>query len=185
MAILDRVRKLLHKETTTEMNQYFQKQSAPLRKNPNLLGVDSTKTTLKGLVDFCASKIGGSLNERLHEALTKPGTDGVRAIFDPYREAFESIADHERDEKVAEQNLEIATKVHEAAIERHATAKNNYDAQASHYEERFEAAKARFDAAQKRKNEAQEKYETTKAKLDDELEQLEQNAAIAGGAIAR
>lgn len=185
MAIWDVVRRSVHVETTTEMGQHFNKQTAPLNKNPSLLGAESAKTVLKGLVDFCASKIGGSLNERLHEALTKPGTYGVRAIFDDYREAFKTIATHERAECVAEQNMGIAQKSHTAAVERYSAAKNNYDVQSQHYSERYEAAKAKHDDAQARHAAAQLKFETVKEKLDMELDQLEQAEAIFNGVGAR
>ena len=181
MAMLDAVRKGVHEETKAELDQHFHKQTAPFSRNPSLLGADSAKTVLKGLVDFCASKIGGLLNKRLHEALTKPGTYGVRAIFDDYREAFKTISTHERAEKVSEQNLSIAQKKHTAAVERYATAKNNYDGQVQHNNERYEAAKAKHDEAQARLIAAQQKFETIKEQLQQELEQLEQAESIING----
>ena len=181
MAMWDSVRKSVHSDTKTEMEQHFRKQTAPFGKNPGLLGADSAKTVLKGLVDFCASKIGGSLNERLHEALTKPGIYGVRAIFDDYREAFKTIAVHEGAEKDAGINLEIAQKSHTAAVERYATAKNNYDGQSRHYSERYEAAKAKHDDAQARHAAAQQNFEIIKEQLQRELEQLEQAEGIVNG----
>ena len=185
MAIWDAVRRSVHDETTTEMGQHFNKQTAPLSRNPSMLGAESAKIVLKGLVDFCASKIGGSLNERLHEALTKPGTYGVRAIFDDYREAFKTIATHERAESVAEQNLGIAEKSYTAAVERYAAAKDSYDVQAQHYNERYEVAKTKHDDAQARHAAAQVKFEAIKEQLDMELEQLEQAEAIINGVGAR
>ena len=174
MAMWHAVRTGIHAETKAEMEQHFHKQTAPFSRNPSLLGADSAKTVLKGLVDFCASKIGGLLNERLHEALTKPGTYGVRAIFDDYREAFKTISTHERAEKASEQNLSIAQKKYTATVERYATAKNNYDGQVQHHSERYEAAKAKHDDAQAGRVAAQQKFEAIKEQLQRELEQLEQ-----------
>ena len=185
MAMWDAVRKGVHAETKAEMDQHFHKLTAPFSRNQGLLGADSAKTVLKGLVDFSASKIGGLLNERLHEALTKPRTYGVRAIFDDYREAFKTIVTHEQAEKKFEQNLLDAQKKHTAAVERYAAAKNSYDSQAQHNSERYEAAKAKHDDAQARYVAAQQKFETIKEQLQMELEQLEEAEGIINGVGVR